>query len=132
MLSEGGPPPKLEDIKSPTRLLEVLAHPRVVIYFYHDWRRTNEQFGCNVCDEFGACSTEDSGAEFYEVNVPAFMREIDRPQLEQVLSSCGALEQPCVQIFENGQRMYTFRGEDLRHIRNRVGAALRYGRSDEC
>lgn len=38
---------------------------------------TDTDLDCNVCDEFGACSAEDFVAEFYEVSVPALMREID-------------------------------------------------------
>lgn len=131
MLGEG-PITELEDIQSPSRLLEVLTHARVVIYFYHDWRRTNAQLGCNVCDEFGACSAEDGEAEFYESSVPAIMRATSGAELEQILKSCGPLEQPCVQIFEAGRRIYTFIGLDLAHIKNRVRVALEYGRSDEC
>ena len=131
-MHEGDPTPTLEDIQSPARLLEILTHPRVVIYFYIDWRRTNADLNCNVCDEFGACGTEDLGAEFYEVSVTALMRQLEEQELEQVLRLCGALDRPCVQIFEDGQRIYTFLGEDLRHIRNRVGVALRYGRNDQC
>lgn len=131
MLGEG-PVQKPEDIQSPSRLLEVLTHARVVIYFYHNWRITNAQLGCDVCDEFSTCSAEDGEAEFYEASVPALMGKTTVAELEQILALCGPLEQPCVQIFEAGQRIYTFVGPDLASIKNRVRVALEYGRSDEC
>lgn len=85
-----------------------------------------------MCDEFAACSAEDGEVEFYEASVPAFMSKTTGVELERILTLCGPLEQPCVQIFEAGRRIYTFTGLDLAHIKNRVRVALEYGRSDEC
>lgn len=126
-------------ITDPAQLLEIVRRGgRVVFYLYHDWKRTNEVWRCDVCSEFAACSTEPRAqvgqdeAEFFEVDVPRLMRDISGETLAALLQLEFVFSEPCVQLFENGKRQYTFRGADLSRIRNRVSAALQYPHSDEC